>query len=120
MTADIVVRSLQPKNPWGVDAAYSLVGRGRLSVFANFSLGRMYLRADVERLLGNILSMASRTAQGTTVSLRTYARRHALSIGDVVAMILEDRLVIVRENNTRPGLRAVRVLAHNRTKTSVV
>ncbi|MFK3776908.1 TniQ family protein [Agrobacterium sp. NPDC089420] len=98
----------------------SLVGTGRLAVFAHFSLGRMYLRTDVERLLGNVLSMASQTAQGTTVSLRTYARRHALSIGDVVAMILEDCLVIVRENNTRPGLRAIRVLAHNRTKASVV
>jgi hypothetical protein len=98
----------------------SLVGSGKLVVFTNFALGRMYLRSDVERLLGNVVSMASQAAQGTTVSLRTYARKHALSIGEVVAIILEDRLVIVRENNTRPGLRAVRVLAHNRTKASVV
>lgn len=95
---------------------HDLVGRGKLAVFANFELGRMYLRSDVERLLGRAIGMASETAQGTTVSLRTYARRHDISIGDVVVMVLDGGLKAVRADCAEPGLRAIRVLAHSRRR----
>ena len=85
-------------------------------MFANFALGRMYLRSDVERLLGRAVAMASETAQGTEVSLRQYARRHDVSIGDVVAMVLDGGLKAVRSDRSEPGLRAVRVLAHSRRR----
>ncbi len=90
-----------------------LAERRILTGFSCFALGRMYLRSEVEGLVAALFAKAT-APQATSVSLRTYARRHGLSVADVVMLAVDGRIAVVRVDGDQPGLRTLRVVAGNR------
>lgn len=93
----------------------ALVDAGILTPFPLFALGDMYLRTEVERMVGTL--MAAAPLSGVSgIALRTYARRNGITVGDVLVEALQGRLATVRSIGDRPGLRSVSILATTRRK----
>lgn len=90
-----------------------LVDGGTLTAFSCFALGGMYLRSDVECLVAALFSKAT-TSQAASVSLRTYARRHGLSVADVLMLAMDGKIAVMQAERDQPGLRSLRVIAGNR------
>jgi hypothetical protein len=91
---------------WGWDA---LASTGRMSVFSLFATGRRLLRTEVEKVAADILSVASKAGTSDrTGSVRTYARRHGISIGVAFARVLEGELTATLDDG---GLHTLRIHA---------
>jgi hypothetical protein len=92
-----------------------LVDAGYLTAFALFGPGMRYLRSDVERLVVEAKEAAT-AAEADTVSVRTFARRHELPIGDVLVQVMQGRLAAAHGTSNEPGLRSVRIVAPGRRR----
>ncbi|WP_375590800.1 TniQ family protein [Hoeflea alexandrii] len=85
-----------------------LVSSGLLTAFAGFALARMFLKSEVEKVLSDMIAIASRV-QATSVSLRTFAKREGLAVSEVLAMILEGEIETLRVDEGQRGLSSIRV-----------
>jgi hypothetical protein len=88
---------------------------GIITAFSHFAMGRMYLRPEVEKVLESVRAKAA-TSESSSISLRTYARRHGVPLGEVFIKILDGRLPIVRGDERQPGLRSLGVAAKSRRR----
>ena len=92
-----------------------LVDAGFLTAFALFGPGMRYRRSDVERLLVEAKEVAA-AAEPDTVSVRTFARRHKMPIGDVLVQVMQGRLAAAHGTSNELGLRSVRIVAPGRRR----
>lgn len=122
--ADIVRAALDELAPSSVVSAIlgfeswdwqHLVDAGFLTAFALFGPGMRYLRSDVERLVVEAKDAAA-AGEPDTVSVRTFARRHKMPIGDVLVRVMQGHLVAAHGTSNELGLRSVRIVAPGRRR----
>jgi len=89
----------------------SVANAGVLKSFASSVPGRMYLRADVEAFVAKITASATTVPDETSVSLRTFSRKHNISIGDVLLRILDGSLKATQAPLNQTGIRSIRIVS---------
>lgn len=72
----------------------------------------MYLRADVEAFVDKITASATTVPDETSVSLRTFSRKHNISIGDILLRILDGSLKAAQAPLNQAGVRSIRIVSN--------
>ncbi|UNK39133.1 TniQ family protein [Shinella sp. H4-D48] len=94
-----------------------LVGNDVIRAFSQFADGSMYLRKDIENVVGRMIRKAT-VSDSMTISIRTYARHNRMTVGNVLMRILDGQLAAARGCGKQRGLRNLRIVASNRRQRS--
>jgi hypothetical protein len=94
-----------------------LVGNDVIRAFSQFADGSMYLRKDIENVVGRMIRKAT-VSDSMTISIRTYARHNRMTVGNVLMCILDGQLAAARGCGKQRGLRNLRIVASNRRQRS--